>query len=245
MAEEFDPYHKWLGIPPKDQPPNHYRLLGIEKFEDDRDTIDAAANRMMLYLKQLAGGDDAAYSQQLLNEVAQARLCLLNPQKKAAYDTNLRRNEWQRLGYTREQIEQLLTGRNWLERGFGTHENCDVEAMRRAWKELRNELLPDWIAGHPGTRPYAWWRFDAPEPRQRIDGKPHPFDDPHRDFEVDRLAPSPDSRARYYELGFGIPRLRLGSIPDELNAEYESPPAYLNRLGLLPDDEKSLIRDTA
>ena len=31
--ENFDPYHKWLGISPKDQPPHHYRLLGIDLFE--------------------------------------------------------------------------------------------------------------------------------------------------------------------------------------------------------------------
>ena len=43
MAEGFDPYHKWLGIPPKDQPPNHYRLLGIELFESDPEVIDMAA----------------------------------------------------------------------------------------------------------------------------------------------------------------------------------------------------------
>lgn len=29
MPDRFDPYHQWLGIPPKDQPPNHYRLLGV------------------------------------------------------------------------------------------------------------------------------------------------------------------------------------------------------------------------
>ncbi len=29
----FDPYHKWLGIPPDEQPANHYRLLGLELFE--------------------------------------------------------------------------------------------------------------------------------------------------------------------------------------------------------------------
>jgi hypothetical protein len=27
---DFDPYYHWLGIAPKDQPPNHYRLLGVE-----------------------------------------------------------------------------------------------------------------------------------------------------------------------------------------------------------------------
>jgi hypothetical protein len=29
----FDPYHVWLGIPPHEQPPNHYRLLGIAPLD--------------------------------------------------------------------------------------------------------------------------------------------------------------------------------------------------------------------
>ena len=37
MVEQFDAYHKWLGIAPKDQPPNHYRLLGVDLFEADDD----------------------------------------------------------------------------------------------------------------------------------------------------------------------------------------------------------------
>ena len=28
----FDPYHIWLGIPPEDQPPSHYRLLAIPEI---------------------------------------------------------------------------------------------------------------------------------------------------------------------------------------------------------------------
>ncbi len=87
----FDPYHKWLGIPPKDQPPNHYRLLGIDAFEDDAEVIDAAANRQMAYLQQRATGEHAALSQELLNEVAAARLCLLNQEKRAEYDAKLRK----------------------------------------------------------------------------------------------------------------------------------------------------------
>lgn len=35
QPEAFDPYHRWLGIPPKHQPADHYRLLGIDRFEDD------------------------------------------------------------------------------------------------------------------------------------------------------------------------------------------------------------------
>ena len=87
---DFDPYHKWLGIAPKDQPPHHYRLLSIDAFESDRDVIDAAANRIMSYLKDIATGDEAAHSQGLLNEVTQARLCLLNRDRKAAYDKELK-----------------------------------------------------------------------------------------------------------------------------------------------------------
>jgi hypothetical protein len=86
----FDAYHKWLGIPPKDQPPNHYRLLGIDLFESDPDVIDAAANRQMVFLQGCATGPHLALSQKLLNEVAAARLCLLNPAKKAAYDEKLK-----------------------------------------------------------------------------------------------------------------------------------------------------------
>lgn len=91
MAAEFDPYHKWLGIPPKLQPPNHYRLLGVEPFESDLDVIDAAANQRMAYLQGLASGEHGELSQTLLNELAMARVCLMDPADKEAYDAELRR----------------------------------------------------------------------------------------------------------------------------------------------------------
>mgnify|MGYP001446848472 CR=1 FL=1 len=45
---DFDPYHKWLGIPPHDQPADHYRLLGIERFENDVDVISLATVPVIL-----------------------------------------------------------------------------------------------------------------------------------------------------------------------------------------------------
>ena len=39
MAEKFDPYYTWLGIPPQEQPPHFYRLLGLEVFEENREVI--------------------------------------------------------------------------------------------------------------------------------------------------------------------------------------------------------------
>lgn len=87
---EFDPYHKWLGIPPKDQPPTHYRLLGLELFETDGDVIDAAAEQRMLFVNQCAMGSHQELSQKLLNELSAARICLLNPKRRAAYDADLK-----------------------------------------------------------------------------------------------------------------------------------------------------------
>ena len=88
----FDPYHKWLGIPPAEQPVNHYRLLGVTLFESDPDVIDAATDQRVSYLRQCATGQHIPESQKLLNEVAAARLCLLNAEKKRNYDQRLRQS---------------------------------------------------------------------------------------------------------------------------------------------------------
>ncbi len=90
MSGTFNGYHVWLGIPPHEQPPNHYRLLGIAVFESDLDVIDHAADRQMAHVRTFQAGRNGALSQQLLNELASARLCLLNPARKTAYDESLR-----------------------------------------------------------------------------------------------------------------------------------------------------------
>jgi len=90
MAEPFDPYLKWLGIPPKHQPPNDYRLLGIELFESDPDVISHAADQRMAHLKNFAVGERSALSQKILNEIAAARVRLLNRKHKEKYDAQLR-----------------------------------------------------------------------------------------------------------------------------------------------------------
>lgn len=87
---EFDPYHKWLGIPRAEQPANHYRLLGITLFESDHEVIEAAADRQMKYVSQCATGEHLKLSQQLMNELSAARVCLLVPAKKSVYDAKLK-----------------------------------------------------------------------------------------------------------------------------------------------------------
>ncbi len=86
----FDPYRKWLGIPPKSQPPNHYRLLGIGLFESDQDVISNAADRQMSHVRTFQSGKYSELSQRILNELSAARICLLDAKKCAAYDAKLR-----------------------------------------------------------------------------------------------------------------------------------------------------------
>lgn len=86
---EFDPYQDWLEIPPEEQPANHYRLLGIALWETDPEVIRAAAEKRTTYLKTKQPGPQSNLAQKLKNEIAAAKLCLLNAAKKMAYDGQL------------------------------------------------------------------------------------------------------------------------------------------------------------
>ena len=86
----FDPYRKWLGIPRWEQPPDHYRLLGITLFENDPDVVEAAADRQMAHIRNYQAGQHSEISQKILNELSNARVCLLNREQKKAYDDQLR-----------------------------------------------------------------------------------------------------------------------------------------------------------
>lgn len=87
----FDPYHVWLGIPAAEQPPNFYRLLGIPAFESNLDVIASAADRQMMHVRSFQTGKYAKQSQELLNQIARAKIHLLHPEKKPLYDEKLKR----------------------------------------------------------------------------------------------------------------------------------------------------------
>ena len=90
MSDDFDPYYQWLSIPPDEQPPHHYRLLGVKLFEANLDVIANAFDRQMAHVRTFHVGKRVAESQVLLNELCAAKICLLTPEKKAAYDKSLR-----------------------------------------------------------------------------------------------------------------------------------------------------------
>ncbi|HUY33298.1 MAG TPA: hypothetical protein VMV69_11005 [Pirellulales bacterium] len=90
MHDDFDPYRKWLGIRTAERPLNHYQLLGLVHFEDDAETISNAAEQRMAFVRTLALSQYADLTQRVLNELASAKVSLLNPDKKVAYDKHLR-----------------------------------------------------------------------------------------------------------------------------------------------------------
>lgn len=86
----FDPYYEWLSIPPEEQPANFYRLLGLKVFEANDKVIASAADRQMAHVRTFALGPKAGLAQRVLNELSGARVMLLDPARKAAYDAMLR-----------------------------------------------------------------------------------------------------------------------------------------------------------
>jgi hypothetical protein len=89
--DDFDPYHKWLGIPREQRPITHYQLLGIAPTEKDLDVIEDAAIRQTTHVRSYQLGPHAEACQRVLNDIASARQTLLNPAKRRQYDASLPR----------------------------------------------------------------------------------------------------------------------------------------------------------
>ena len=105
----FDPYHKWLGIPPEKQPATYYQLLGIQPEETDREVIEEAALRQSTHLRSYQLGPHAALCTRLLTEIAAAKAVLLNPAKRSAYDAQLTQKHAVQIGHAAQAMGQGIT----------------------------------------------------------------------------------------------------------------------------------------
>ena len=90
MQDRFDPYQQWLGISTADQPPDHYRLLGLPPFTDDREAISRAARARIGQVRLADAGRQPELAERLVAELSLARQTLLDPPKKLTYDAILR-----------------------------------------------------------------------------------------------------------------------------------------------------------
>ena len=102
----MDVYRDWLRIEETARPLNHYQLLRLAQFEDDASKIRSHYRKMNEYVRKYAAGDFAAQSQKLLNELAQAMLCLTDAQRKREYDATLGRSDEGEL--RRRTLEEIL-----------------------------------------------------------------------------------------------------------------------------------------
>ena len=92
-TEVFDPYREWLGIETHELPADHYRLLGLDRFEADAQKIAAAADARMSLIRSNQTGPRGSFTNTLLNEITAAKLCLLSPIAKVQYDKFLQERQ--------------------------------------------------------------------------------------------------------------------------------------------------------
>jgi hypothetical protein len=90
MEKKFDPYYKWLAIPPEQQPPHYYRLLGIKEFTSDLNVIEGAADRQAAHIRSFLDGAHKSSAEKILENIETVKDCLLDPERKSTYDAKLR-----------------------------------------------------------------------------------------------------------------------------------------------------------
>jgi len=75
----------WLGLPAGCWPPDHYTLLGLPPHENDRSRIEQQVHERLAKVRcyQISHPDQAT---EAMNRLAQAFICLCDPEAKNAYD---------------------------------------------------------------------------------------------------------------------------------------------------------------
>jgi hypothetical protein len=81
----YDLICSWLGLPPGEWPPDHYRLLGLEPGEDKAELIEQRVHQRLDSVRcyQMMHPEQAT---EAMNRLAQAFVCLMEPAAKKAYD---------------------------------------------------------------------------------------------------------------------------------------------------------------
>jgi hypothetical protein len=130
-------------------------------------------------------------------------------------------------------IEKLVTGYTFfydepteteLEATYHKHRDFVLSFIGQRARDIEPDFFPAGATGIPvpyGCRPWAWWEFDAPEPRRLLSGDP---------------AGAMPERG----LWFGVPGF-YRSIEAHNTLVYENQADYLRRLGLLLPGELEKI----
>ena len=152
MAEP-NVYVDWLKLPakavPPEGPPDHYTLLRLPKFEDNPEKIRASYGKLNRHVRGYAAGEHGERSQELLNELAKAMLCLTDEDRKRDYDASLGRevkeetNELGRVPMGRLLVKAGKIGREQLQEAEAFAEDRGLE-LRDALVQMK--LVPAKLA---------------------------------------------------------------------------------------------------
>ena len=129
-TSSIDVYKEWLGIPESvERPPDHYQLLRLAQFDDDTDRIEKHYKKLNNHVRKYATGKYSNESQDLLNELAKAMLCLTDPDRKRDYDESLGREfEVEKDAMGRAPFLEILIADGHLSR----EQKRDVESFANA-----------------------------------------------------------------------------------------------------------------
>lgn len=114
---DIDVYKEWLGIPEGERPPDYYTLLRVVKFEDDIDKIQNNYRKLNGHVRKYSTGQYLKPSQELLNELAKAMLCLTDPDAKREYDESQGREFKQEVSDEPRTVLQFLVSQDIIKRG--------------------------------------------------------------------------------------------------------------------------------
>lgn len=113
---EIDVYKEWLGIPEGTRPPDHYTLLRLVQFEDDIEKIRTNYRKLNAHVRKYSTGQYLLRSQELLNEMAKAMLCLTDPDGKHEYDLSLGREPSATNDEEPQTVIEYLVAKNLIKR---------------------------------------------------------------------------------------------------------------------------------
>ena len=86
---DFNPYREWLQIQSAAATPDYYALLGLPALESDSAQINAGFQRQAARVAPHLAGEHSGPAQRLMSELAEARVTLLTPTARRAYDLAL------------------------------------------------------------------------------------------------------------------------------------------------------------
>jgi hypothetical protein len=132
-------------------------------------------------------------------------------------------------------VGYLQTGR-YEDAGFevfqiaGTTMRGNFSGIQDLWSEA---ILEEWLADHPGTRPFAWWVLVAPEPRAVLVGA---------ELTLAVAYPRYFAGETTWRWRHGIPAFAACRPPDCAKLPHvESQATFLDRHGVLAAEERAAL----